>query len=244
MIQNRVTVLALLLSISSQAKAEFNVQFYGGNGVTLNHDATVNLPDAGLSGTHKDLRFDRTTIIGGRAIYWTERFKYVGFGLDASHFHGPDQKTQIAETDLCVTGVECYESAEKIKKFNNKITAVGVELMLRYPLLKSAQFPKGQLQPYLGVGPSVFVTTLKDTDNFIPAGQSSTYTSVGVMASAGAMLFLTEHIGAFIEYRDSNFEVKDTFYNNRVVNNITLGKTLGQATFNIQAVLGGITFSF
>ncbi|MCX7116450.1 MAG: outer membrane beta-barrel protein [Legionellales bacterium] len=146
--------------------------------------------------------------------------------------------------NLCVAGVGCSTSPETLKKFNNNVTTVGLDVMLRYPLFVSAQFTKGRLQPYLSAGPAIFVTTLKDTDNFIPAGQSSTYTSLGVKAGAGLMLFLTNSIGAFIEYRDSNFQVKNKYYNATVVHDLTLGKTLGNATFNTQAIIGGISFSF
>jgi len=234
----------LLLSAPTQVRAELIAELYGGNGFTQKHNAHVNLPDAGITATHEALQFDSAATIGGRVIYWIDTFSYLGFGLDASHFFGPDQKNQISLTNLCVAGVGCSMSPETLKKFNNNVTTVGLDVMLRYPLFVSAQFTKGRLQPYLSVGPAMFITTLKDTDNFIPARQSSTYTSLGVKAGAGLMLFLTKSIGAFIEYRDSNFQAKNKYYNARVVHDLTLGKTLGNATFNTQAIIGGISFSF
>ena len=228
----------------AQVKAELIAEIYGGNGYTQKHNAHVNLPDAGITATHEALKFDAAATVGGRVLYWTDTFSYFGFGLDASHFFGPDQKSQISLTNLCVTGVGCSKSPETLKKFNNNVTTVGLDLMLRYPLFVSAQFTKGRLQPYLSAGPALFVTTLKDTDNFIPAGQSSTSTSLGVKAGAGLMLFFTKSIGGFIEYRDSNFQVKNKYNNATVVHNLTLGKTLGNATFNTQAIIGGLSFSF
>ncbi len=51
-------------------------------------------------------------------------------------------------------------------------------------------------------------------------------------------------MGAFIEYRDSNFKVKDHYNNAKVEHGITLGKTLGSAIFNIQAIVAGVNVRF
>lgn len=244
LIKNRVVVFVLLLMIVPQVNAELVVNFYGGTGFTQKHNANVNLPDAGISGTHEALEFNTAATIGGRAVYWIDSLPYLGLGIDTSHLFGPDQKNQIALTELCVVDDGCSTSPETIKKFNNNVTTIGFDAMFRYPMLKSAKFSHGQLQPYLTVGPAIFITTLKDTDNFIPAGQSSTYTSLGVKAGAGLMLFLTKRMGAFIEYRNNNFQVKDHYNNARVEHDITLGKTLGSATFNIQAIVAGVNVRF
>lgn len=239
-----IAILVPLLISSTQVNAEWIAELYGGEGFTQKHNAHVNLPNAGITGTHHALQFDSAATIGGRAMYWINTLPYLGLGLDASHFFGPDQKKQISLTQLCIAGFGCSTSPETIKKFNNNVTVIGVDAMLRYPLFVSDKFTTGRLQPYLSVGPAVFISTLKDTDNFIPAGQSSTYTSLGVKAGAGLMLFFTKSFGAFIEYRDTSFQVKDQYNNSTIVNNTTLGKTLGNATFNIQTIVGGVSLRF
>ena len=234
----------LMLWISTNAQAEFIAEIYGGEGWTGQHNAQVSLPNAGITGTHYELQFDSAAIVGGRASYWFNRFKYLGFGLDVSHYFGPDQKEQTALTQLCVTGFGCSVSPEMIKKFSNNVTVVGFDAMFRCPLFISDQFEQGKLQPYIDVGPAVFMTTLNDTGNFIPTGQSSTYSSVGIRAGAGLKLFFTSNIGAFVEYKEMNFQVDDTFYNGAVVHGLTLGKTLGSATFNIQSIVAGGSWRF
>ena len=235
MIINYLALLAILLIAPFQAKAEWVIDAYSGMGLTQPHDAQVNLPDAGISGTHENLKFDASLLIGAHGGYWLDALPYVGFALDASHYFGPNQKAQTSMTTLCIQGDGCSTSPEHIKKFNNTVTAVGMDVMLRYP---------GQLQPYFIVGPALFTATLNDTDNFIPAGQSSTSTSWGIQVGAGLTYLFTQRIGAFIEYRDNRFQAKDEYYNALVVHGITLGKTLGSATFNIQAILGGISYRF
>lgn len=237
-------ILILLLQLAVDARAEFITQLYGGEGFTKHHNATVTLPEAGITGTHYALKFDSAAIAGGRVSYWFNAFEYLGVGLDASHYFGPNQRKQIALTQLCVTGFGCSVSPEAIKKFDNNVTIIGLDAMFKYPLLNSEQFSKGRLQPYVYVGPAVFITTLDDTGNFIPQGQSSRYTSVGVETGAGLMLFFTQNIGAFVEYRDMNFQVKDNFYNSAIVHGMTLGTTLGNATFNIQSIVAGGNWRF
>ena len=233
-----------MLLITAEAHAEFHAEIYGGEGLTGSHNAQVNLPDAGITGTHYALKFDSASTVGGRASYWFNRFQYFGLGLDISHFFGPDQKNQVALTQLCVTGFGCSTSPEEIKKFSNSVTVIGFDAMLRYPLFVSDQFNKGKLQPYIYVGPAIFVTKINDTGNFTPQGQSSKYTSLGVKAGTGLMLFFTQGLGAFIEYRDMNFSVNDTFYNGDIVHGLTLGKTLGKATYNIQSIVVGGSWRF
>ena len=241
---NRLSLFFLLSIISTQIKAEFVADLYGGEAFTQKHNAEVNLPDAGIQGTHEALKFDSASTLGVRAAYWVETFSYLGLGLDASHLFGPDQRGQVALTTLCVTGFGCSTAPETIKKFNNNLTVIGLDVMLRYPLLVSEQFTKGKLQPYVSLGPALFIATLKDSNNFIPAGQSSTYTSLGMKVGAGLKLFLTKQIGTFIEYRDTNFQTQDKYNNASIVHGITLGKTLGKATFNIQSLLGGVSLRF
>lgn len=233
----------LMLS-SFQLKADIALQLYGGRGFTGKHNADVNLPEAGIHATHERLSFDSATTVGGRITYWTKFFPYFGIGIDGAHFFGPDQRQQASTTRLCVAGFGCSTSPELLKPFHNSVTMFGVDGMLRFPLFSSEQFNQGQLQPYLTVGPAMFQTTLTDTENFIPSGQSSLYTSLGVKAGAGFLLFITKHMGLFMEYRDTHFQVKDKYYNATVAHGITLGKTLGSATFNIQSVVGGVSFYF
>ena len=234
----------VFLTAPTPLKAESVTEIYGGVGFTQKHNAMVTLPNAGITGTHESLKFNSAIAVGGRVMYWNASHPFLGFGLDASHFSGPDQPQQSAITELCVQNSGCSTSPENIEKFNNNVTVIGLDAMLRYPLFKSEQFKKGQLQPYLTVGPAVFISTMKDTGNFIPPKQSSGYTSVGVKAGAGVNLFFNQNLGAFLEYRDTSFQVKDTFQNDRVVHTIKLGKTLGTAHFNIQTVVLGVAFSF
>lgn len=240
-----INVISLLmLLITTDVRAEFMAEFYGGEGFTGTHNAQVNLPNAEITGTHYALKFDSADTFGGRASYWFNDFQYLGLGVDISHVFGPDQKEQVSLTKLCVAGFGCSVSPETIKKLSNTVTAIGFDAMLRYPLFASETFHKGRLQPYVDIGPTIFITTIKDTGNFTPKDQSCKFKSTGLTTGAGVRLFLTQSIGVFIEYRHMNFSVDDTFYNGAVVHGITLGETLGSAKYTIQTIVAGGSWRF
>jgi hypothetical protein len=47
-------------------------------------------------------------------------------------------------------------------KLDASIRAVSIDLIGRYSLLKSPAFPRGRMQPYIGVGPGLFSTSIDD----------------------------------------------------------------------------------
>src|SRR2546430_2544285 len=81
------------------------------------------------------------------------------------------------------------------------VWTIGFDAMLRLPLLKSPRFPKGQLQPYITVGPAIFVAHAEDSRNFEPSNQDDTDASVGVKVGAGVAWQFTKNIAMFGEYR-------------------------------------------
>src|SRR5262249_1747607 len=73
-----------------------------------------------------------------------------GLGVDFSHF-APNlgQQSNVFCRTVCVNGV--------FDDLDLSVWVIGFDALLRAPLLKSATFPNGQLQPYLRVSPAIFV---------------------------------------------------------------------------------------
>ena len=110
--------------------------------------------------------------------------------------------------------------------------------MLRFPLLKSPQFPNGQLQPYITVGPAIFVAHAEDSRNFEPSNQDDTDASVGVKVGAGVAWLFTKNIAVFGEYRYTHFSPEFTFRDD------VLGNAKLSADVNTHYVLVGASFRF
>lgn len=234
-----VAVAALLLLAPTQASAEWFADLYFGAGFTQNHDADINSPDFGATFAPRDVKFDTAAALGGRVGYWLDFFHFIGFGLDVSHLFGPDVPLQIRTAKLCVSGA-CGSDRFFVGNFDLNVTTIGFDAMFRYPLLKSQQFPHGQLQPYLTVGPALFIAHAKDSDNFnfSPSGQSDTDKSVGVKVGAGATWLLTKNFGVFGEYRFTHFKPEFEF------NDAVLGQTTLKTTLDTHSILGGFSVRF
>src|SRR5262249_60693841 len=83
--------------------------------------------------------------------------------------------------------------------------------MSRSPLLKTAQLPTGQLQPYITVGPAIFAAHAEDNNNFSPSNQSNSDTSLGVKVGGGVAWHFTKVIAMCGDYRYTHFRPEFTF---------------------------------
>jgi len=66
----------------------------------------------------------------------------------------------------------------------------------RLPLIKDKDFAHGRLQPYVGVGPSLFISRLSGDLGNRGGRASDTSLDVGADARGGVMVLLT-HVSAF-----------------------------------------------
>src|SRR2546422_4672720 len=216
--QPLVVFLALLWLGTSplHASAEWYADLYGGATHTPRSDVTliIRLPGGPADHVFHDVKWDDSATVGGRAGYWFETLPWLGVGLDVFHF-GSNLSTQ---TVLLTIGMGPFpasgsSASAQLQAIDFSITAIAFDVVrLRWPLLTSAEFPKGQLQPYFTVGPALFVTRAKDTTNFTPFNQSVTDTSVGVKVGTGVAWQFFEHVALFGEYRFTHVSTEPTFF--------------------------------
>src|SRR5262245_22377778 len=225
------------------ASAEWFADLYVGGAFTQNNDlkAKGSFNGTPFELTANDLRFDSSVTGGGRLGYWFEALPWLGLGLDVAYF-APNVASQNVDTTVKVGGISANVGQLSFDKVKLDVTDVSFDLMLRWPgLVASAQFPKGRLQPYLTVGPTIFLATAKDSTNFgSPNNQSSHDTSVGVKAGVGTTWMLTPHIGIFGEYRFTHFSPKFEFDNDVA----GFSKTKVETDVNTHHVLVGVPFRF
>lgn len=120
-------------------------------------------------------------------------------------------KHQHQTVPITVVGIN---TTAQLHAIDFSITAIAFDIVrLRWPLLTSAEFPKGQLQPHFTVGPALFLTQTKDTSNFTPGNQSVTDTTVGVKVGAGVAWELLQHLALFGEYRFTHFSPQPPLFN-------------------------------
>jgi len=238
-----VALLGVLAVSAVPAGAEWFGDLYLGGAFTQNSDltATGSFNGSSFEITGRDLRFDSSVTGGGRLGYWFETLPWLGLGLDIAYF-APNVSRQTVDTSVKLGGVAANVGPLQFDNVKLDVTDVSFDLMLRWPgLVASPQFPKGRLQPYLTVGPAVFLTTAKDSTNFgPPSDQSSHDTSLGVKAGFGTTWMLTPNIGIFGEYRFTHFHPTFDFDTNAP----GFSTTKVETDVNTHHVLFGVTFRF
>ena len=108
--------------------------------------------------------------------------------------------------------------------------------MVRSSFLKDDEFPRGRLQPYAGVGPGVFVSSVNGT---LGPNSNVTDTSVdlGFDFRAGAAYRLTELFTLFAEYRFTHVRPEFSLPSDG-------GTATSSASFNTHHFLTGLGFRF
>jgi hypothetical protein len=180
-----VIVVGVWLGAPNQSQAEVFSDLYIGASVTSDSsykvDGVTQEPGV-LCGSQCGTA--KSPIGGLRIGYFVERFPWLGVAGDISYF-------------IQAWGIQsAYE-----------ITSIPISalVMFRLPLIKSPEYPNGRAQPYLAVGPSLFITTAELASGwaFLGTGHVDSDTSVdpGVDARVGMRLIASEWISVVLEYR-------------------------------------------
>jgi opacity protein-like surface antigen len=185
------------------AAAEWFTDLYGGLNVTESHHFSLDgqLDGVATAGLVSNVSFDKSFLVGGRVGHWFESPEFFGLGLDVSYFR-PDigAQTKIGKGTITDTRGVLFKAPINVsgagpvrfREVDFSITAVSFDLMLRWPMLVSTDFPHGRLQPYLTIGPGLYIQHLERFD---------TRTTHGLKVGGGVAWELTRSIGLFAEYR-------------------------------------------
>jgi opacity protein-like surface antigen len=182
-------VAAILLTaatLASSASAELMVDGYVGAAFHSKRRIEGNI--AGTPLTAPKVFWDTSVTVGIRAGYWLPGgLDWLGVALESGYFGSqgnPKGSTMLRELDLHVV----------------PITPL---VLLRAPLAKSEDYPHGRIQPYVGVGPGLFTTTLRATQQT----NAQTGFDVGVDYRAGMTVLIRPRVGVFSEYRYTDIDV-------------------------------------
>jgi hypothetical protein len=173
--------LGLIVVAARPASAEWFLDAYGGVSMTADADVTVRT-DQTFDDT---VSFDTEGMGGARLGYWLEGLPWLGVAADVSYF-APAGEGSTIETRL-------------------EVIPLSPLVMFRLPLLDSAEFPKGRLQPYLAVGPGFFMTSVKVDVPGLSEENTDWQFEVGVDARAGITFMITPGFGTFVEGRYTVF---------------------------------------
>lgn len=221
----RLTIILLSLSLLTLnppfAAAERFADLYVGGTFSTDEDVTISASGGKVT---EEVDFDGSFTVGYRMGYWFERLSWVGVALDASCF---TQNTDNADIDIIpVSGL----------------------LMFRLPLMKSNDYPKGELLPYVGIGPGIFFSDIEYEVANSPVpdlvgtpGLSGTYSDqrvdIGLDVRAGIKKMFGYFGGVFIEYRFTKFSPD-------FEDNVLGTKVKTETDLNTHHVLIGFSYNF
>ena len=213
-----VLLLVGLVCTAHPVAAEWFVDMYGGVGFVEKDDVSIEKDTTGeglsvssISATLKDVEIDDFATGGLRIGYWLTGFRplglNLGLGFDAFLFQ-LETSSQTVDSDsnvdinLRLSGEEFTilagdNQTTQLPSMDTLLTAVlSVELMVRKPLLTSAQYPNGRLQPYVTLAPA-FIFTDEDRSG-----------TTGWKVGAGLAWQWHRAFALFTEYRWSHFELE------------------------------------
>lgn len=220
-------------------QAEFVAELYGGGSFTSNADVEVTSNLGGPSIALQGVNFNTSWTAGGRFGYW---FKEVGglgafgMGLDVFAFQ-PEADRQTVQLSIGGTDLGPFQMGS----IKMSTVAIAFEVLrFRLHLAKSDELPQGRVQPYLSVGPALFITETS-TENVFPANQSSTKASLGVKAGAGVNVHITPTWSLFADYRFTHFASEATFH---TAPPLASSENRIKTDLNTHHVVGGVGFHF
>jgi len=239
------------IAAGQPASAEWFADLYLGAAFTQTQDVKITTPSLTLpppAGTiilaapiperFSGVDFDTSPSYGGRIGYWLEPLPQLGFALDVFRFH-PDVSPQTRNVTIFggpVLGTTTMPF--RLADIDIDVTGIAFDLMLRWPLPTGSGFPKGRLQPYLTVGPTLFIVDVDDTTNFgPPSRQSDTDTEVGVKVGAGLAWQVHRNVALFGEYRFTHVNAKVKFRDPG-------GTETAEADLDTHHVIFGVSFRY
>lgn len=229
-ITSLLTVLAPIVLFAPQAYAESYVA--GQLGATFPLDGlsdgdltttsalvqagTVNFPSGS---TVSDQSLKTSFMFGGKIGHYFSRARW--FGLEAEIFYStPDIKQQDITLRSGTPFTLTPSGGGPNIPLGNEFTAVGFpgadfSVLTIAPLNLMFRYPGNRLQPYIGIGPGIFMARIKDSA-ITQGDNSQSSTKLGVNTLIGVRYFLTRHVSAFAEgkynYVRFDFEENPNFF--------------------------------
>lgn len=156
-------------------------------------------PTVGSRGAFGEADFDDSVTGGVRGGYWIDAFDYLGVALDISAF-----ATDLDSVTSAITPAGTTATTFLTSDFDIVATPLSLLALARFPFLRSEKHPHGQVQPYVGIGPGLFVTAARyDALDYNGVG-----VDVGLDVVGGVSYKFNKLIGLFVEYRFTRYEGK------------------------------------
>ena len=202
-----VIALGCVLVGARPASAEWFADLFVGPTFTRSED--VKIDGAAGRGTIRDVGFDTAVSGGVRFGRYFDAVPFLGVAVDGFLFY-PNIAPQSARFDGCFIGVggACGTRQGGTGSFDISTAAISFDVMLRPPLFKTPEAPRGLVQPYITAGVPLFLTTIDPRNTRLFRNHDSeTDISIGYMAGGGVAIEVYKNLALFAEYRFNHVSV-------------------------------------
>jgi len=205
--------IVLSLAGADRAAAQGFLDVYGGVAFTSDDELVTRIAGSSL---HDDVEFDPSAEVGIRGGMWFPDLPWLGIATDLSYL---DLDGPSSGVDHTVGGVPVRTR----QNVDVDLFPISVLLMLRTKLFRIPFASQLGLQPYVGLGPGLFVSWIHGDAFTIGIGTNEesiddTSYELGLDTRAGLRLHFTPELSLFAEYRFTYYEpdLKDELFGNRV----------------------------
>ena len=228
-----LTLLVPIVLCAPQAYAETYVGgqlglTFPGNGLSSGDVTTTSAPfnSGGVFGTINapsgttisDQSLKTSLLLGAKIGHYFSRAQWVG--LEAEMFyttpHIKQQNVTLRSgTQFTFTPSGGGPTIPIGNESTTEVPGANFHVLTIAPLNFVFRYPGNRLQPYIGVGPGIFIARLKDP-SVTQGDNSQSSTKLGLNSFVGARYYLTRHVSAFAEgkynYVRFNFSENPNFF--------------------------------
>jgi outer membrane protein W len=154
------------------------------NGLT-NANTTGTLGAITQGGAISDQSLQRSILYGGKIGHYFKAVPWLGLELEVYNTT-PHIKQQT---------IQFYGPSGLIGETN--FTGLNFRVLTVAPFNVMFRLPKTRLQPYIGVGPGIFLARIEDPA--LPSGNRQSSTGFGLNAQAGVRYYITRQVALFGE---------------------------------------------
>lgn len=145
----------------------------------------IDVTTPGTSGvTFSDFDVQNSLLFGAKVGYFSQSVRW--FGVEAEIFH---TTPHVKQQDVIVTAPGGSVTVPGVPGLNFRMLTLAPNLVFRYP--------GKRFQPYVAVGPGIFMARLKDAQT----GDAQSSTTLGLNAQLGLRYFMSRHLALFGEYK-------------------------------------------
>ncbi|MBW3624788.1 MAG: outer membrane beta-barrel protein [Armatimonadetes bacterium] len=239
-----IAALALLAALPASARAETYFSVYFGGSRTQDSDLRVVQPSTNTDATFQNVswgaqNFESPPYYGLKLGGYSEKSPNWGVELDFVHYKVYAKVDEVVPVSGTWNGAPVAGSerlGNRVQRFDisHGVNTLALVLLYRWLGKPTPSFPRGRLQPYVGVGPAYYIHHPENRVNGIPNRQEYKPGGLGWQAQGGVRYGVSKRLTLFTEGKYSSGEGEVRTHND------------GWATTDLRTwqVAGGVQYGF